>query len=197
MTNKTPNQTNNEANNQTNNEALKPLIIHGKSCSNNIEDIYFAKVKPEAIIPSKEDYNAGYDIYACFEQDSIIIHTHETKAIPTGIASMCSSDYCFILKERGSTGTIGIGQRCGVIDSSYQGEWFVPITNHNTQTLIISKKHNKVEKFVNSIYYPYSKAICQALLIPVPKAKVNEITYEDLLSFESERGLGCLGSSGK
>jgi dUTP pyrophosphatase len=126
--------------------------------------------------------------------------------IPTGIASCCSIDYYFQLLERGSTGTKGIGQRCGVIDSGYRNEWFVPITNHNSYPIAIIKdnsniKNNKWEierSFGNrTIYYPYEKAICQAVLLPVPKTEVKEVDYETLKSFKSDRGLGCLGSSNK
>lgn len=77
--------------------------------------IKFAKVRPTAIIPTKRDEDAGFDIYANFEEDFRIIPPHETIMIPTGIASACDTDYCFILKERGSTGTKGIAQRCGRI----------------------------------------------------------------------------------
>ena len=35
-------------------------------------DLYFAKVNPDAIIPTKEKENAGYDIYACFDKDFFI-----------------------------------------------------------------------------------------------------------------------------
>ena len=49
----------------------------------------------------------------------------------------------------------------------------------------------------NSIIYPKSKAICQALLLPVPKVNVEEVTYDELLKIKSERGNGMLGSSGK
>ena len=91
--------------------------------------VKFARVRPTAIIPTKRDEDAGFDIYADFEDDFIIIDPHTTTLIPTGIASACDADYCFILKERGSTGSKGIAQRCGVIDSGYRNEWFVPITN--------------------------------------------------------------------
>ena len=53
-------------------------------------DLVFAKVRPNAIIPSKEDENAGYDIYACFDEDYMVIPPHSTKLIPTGIASALS-----------------------------------------------------------------------------------------------------------
>ena len=80
-------------------------------------ELYFAKVKDGATIPSKREEDGGYDVYACFEEDYIVIQSHETKLIPTGLASAVSSDYVILLRERGSNGSKGIGQRAGVIDS--------------------------------------------------------------------------------
>ena len=99
-----------------------------------------AKVRPTAKIPTKRDEDAGYDIYADFEEDYILIPPHDTVMIPTGIASACDTDFCLILKERGSTGTKGMAQRCGVIDSGYRNEIFVPITNTTNQRIYIIKK---------------------------------------------------------
>ena len=165
------------------------------------ENIYFAKVKEGAIIPSKRDEDAGMDIYACFDEECLIIKPHETKLIPTGIASVCSDDYVFILRERGSNGSKGIAQRCGVIDSGYRGQWFVPLTNTNDKPIIIAKEsfRNKLLIELNDLYivYPYEKGIAQALLVPVPKVNINEISYDELQEFKSERGTGALGSSGK
>lgn len=162
--------------------------------------ILWAKTKPTAIIPSKREEDAGYDIYACFEEDKIVINTHETVMIPTGIASAFSPSFVAILKERGSTGTKGIGQRAGIIDSGYRGEWLVPLTNHNNDVLIIAKNPEK-EASRNTgnsvIIYPASKAICQALFLPLPSLISEEIGYDELLEVASERGNGRLGSSGK
>ena len=162
--------------------------------------IHFARTNPNAIIPSKIEENAGMDVYPCFNEDYMIIQSNETKMIPTGIASVCSDDYYFQLFERSSTGTKGIGQRCGVIDSSYRGTWFVSITNHNNKPIIITKEKNEdVLKLLQNlaIVYPYSKAICQVVLLPVPKINIEEIDYETLKTFESERGIGCLDSTNK
>ncbi|NFT08280.1 dUTP pyrophosphatase [Clostridium botulinum] len=175
------------------------------------DNLYFARVRENAIIPSKEDENGGYDIYSCFEEDFIAILPHKTVMIPTGIASACSDDYTIILKERGSTGSKGIGQRCGVVDSGYRGEWFVPLTNTTDDIICISKlneedtdlkicnfgKYKRTPIEGKVIVYPYKKAICQALVVPVPKMKVNEISYEQLKEFKSNRGDGKLGSSKK
>lgn len=81
------------------------------------EQLLFAKLKPNATIPSKHYQDAGYDIYACFDEEQLTILPGETKMIPTGIASAFSSKYYAQLEERGSTGTKGMSQRCGVIDS--------------------------------------------------------------------------------
>jgi len=146
------------------------------------EQIFFAKVKPDAIIPSKLEEDAGYDVYANFKEEDIIIGPHTTKMIPTGIASACSPDFYFQLQERGSTGTKGIAQRCGVIDSGYRKEWFVPLTNTTHKTLWIDKNVDKIEEDV---------------LLPVPKTEVIEMNYEDLKNIASSRGMNCLGSSNK
>lgn len=184
-------------------------------------EVKFAKVKPDAIIPSKRDEDMGFDIYACFDEDYMVINPHETKLIPTGIASACNPKYGFLLRERGSTGSKGIALRAGVIDSGYRSEWFVGLTNTTNKMLYISKINKEsinkslLDKFDDMggllpkkafelhlereeyIIYPYSKAIAQALVVPVPKVKVEEISYEELKAIESERGMGALGSSSK
>ena len=35
------------------------------------------------------------------------------------------------------------------------------------------------------------------MMVEVPKLQIEEMSYEDLLKIESERGTGVLGSSGK
>ena len=167
-------------------------------------NVKFAKVRPDAIIPSKRDEDMGFDIYACFDEDYIVINPHETKLIPTGIASACDSGYGFLLFERGSTGSKGIARRCGVIDSGYRNEWFVGLTNTTNKVMFISKlsEQETYDNYYNdvmpkSFVYPYTKAIVQALVAPVPEVEVEELEYSDLKEIKSERGLGALGSSGK
>ena len=166
--------------------------------------VKFAKVRPDAIIPSKRDEDMGFDIYACFDEDYIVINPHETKLIPTGIASACDPKYGFLVFERGSTGSKGIARRCGVIDSGYRDEWFIGLTNTTDKVMFISKlsemeTYNKHygDTMPMSFVYPYSKAIAQALVVPVPKVKRDEIPFEELKRIKSQRGLGKLGSSNK
>lgn len=170
-----------------------------------MEKIFFAKTKENAKIPSKEIYNAGYDIYPCFEEDYIIIMPNETKLIPTGISSALPTDYYIQIQERGSTGSKGIKYSAGVIDSSYRGEWFLATTNVNSKPLLITKLDIEnleptLKNILNEgfIIYPYDKALFQAILHNVHnELGVEEISFENLLKIPSNRGNGKLGSSGK
>ncbi len=158
-------------------------------------DIQFAKVHPQARIPQKREEDAGYDLYACFEEPYLLIAPHQTRLVPLGIASAFSKDYVFVVKERGSTGVKGLAQRSGVIDSGFRGEWMLPITNTGDEPMAIVKAGQSAP--AGALSYPYEKAIAQALLLPVPRTLVREIDYQTLRAIPSERGTGMLGSSGK
>lgn len=181
----------------TGNKALsRTLVVDNK--------ILFAKVRDEAIIPSKELYNAGYDIYPCFSEPYICIQPHGTVFVPTGIASALPESFYFQIQERGSSGSKGIKYSAGVIDSSYRGEWFLATTNTNNKPVIILKNSGKFDKeFMTiledvAIVYPYEKALFQAVVHNVHNELIiKSISYEELKQIDSERGDGRLGSSGK
>lgn len=169
-----------------------------------MDKIYFSKVKENAVIPSKERENAGYDLYACFDEDFMEIKPHETKAVPTGVAWASSPDYYLQIEERSSTGIKGIKKSAGVVDSGYRGEILVAITNSTNKTLLFSKLD--AEKLSTSypqfneqksIIYPYSKAIAQGVIHRVYEFDIQEISYDELLKMESKRGTGKFGSSNK
>lgn len=100
----------------------------------------FAKVRPSAVIPTKRAEDAGYDLYANFEEPYIVISPHTTEQIPTGIAYACDKNFCLLLTERSSTGTLGIAQRSGVFDSGFRGEITVALTNTTDKRCFIAKK---------------------------------------------------------
>ena len=166
-----------------------------------MDKIYWAKVKDEAIIPTKRQEDAGYDMYPCFTEDYMEIEPLTTRLVPLGIASAFDAQYVLILKERGSSGTKGIAQRSGVIDSGYRGEYMAPVTNVNQKPLRIAKKEVvetwSEEEKAKYLIYPYEKAICQGVLLVMPSVENEEISYEELKKMESLRGQGRLGSSGK
>jgi dUTP pyrophosphatase len=164
---------------------------------NKKDEIYFAKLKQDAKIPSKDYENGWYDVYACFEEDGFIIQPQTCVMIPTGIISAFDPKYKVSLGERGSTGTNLMEIRAGKIDSGYRGEWFVALSNGGTKPIIISKSVDKVIVTDSTTYYPYAKAICQASLEEVPDVDVVEKTVEEIMAIPSKRGTGKLGSSNK
>ena len=84
---------------------------------------------------------------------------------------------------------IGVGDYKGIAE-------FWPYIRYMFQAI---KKDEKILTVLKdlSIVYPYEKAICQVLLLPVPKIMIDEIDYETLKSFKSERGMNSLGSTNK
>lgn len=113
-------------------------------------DLLFAKVRPEAIIPTKDEENAGYDIYACFDEDYIILPPGEITMVPTGIAACVSNNWYLQVEDRGSTAKNGLTYAAGVVDSSYRGEIFLAMCNPNpAKEVVISKlsKEELVEKY--------------------------------------------------
>lgn len=182
--------------------------------------IKFAKMYPGVKIPTKRREDAGYDVYPYFSERYIVIPPNRTVIINTGLMSSFSSDYYIKLQERGSTGTRGMAQRSGIIDSGYRGEWMVPITNTNSNRWIVIKKTNeelthddyfdmyRIHKYTpnsvvmngvpdNIIIYPYEKAICQFTIERNYYADIREVSVEDIKKDISERGSGRIGSSGK
>ena len=167
--------------------------------------IYFAKVRPDAKIPTREVWNAGVDIYPCFDEEYMIIPPHSTVLVPTGIASAIPVDYYIQIYERGSSGSKGIKYSAGVIDSSYRGEWFLAATNTNEKPVLITKLDlEKTDKTIRElienayIVYPYTKALFQGVVHSVHnELEREEISLDALKAIPSERGSGKLGSSGK
>lgn len=171
-------------------------------------NLYVCKINSDAIVPTKRDEDAGYDIYASFSGDYFVIPSLTTVPVPTGVKIGCSKDYYLQVEERGSTGKIGLKKSAGVMDSGYRGEYFILLTNANKKDIIISSKTaehigdkfkigNKTYKLKNCIIYPKTKAIAQLIVLPVPKMKITEVSLEEFDKFSSERGTGIYGSSKK
>lgn len=167
-----------------------------------IDDYYsvkFAKINDKAIIPSKRNEDAGYDIYTT--DKDVVLQPHQTVAFHTGLVSEFSPSWVGIVKERGSTAKYGLSIRSGVIDSGYRGEWLIMISNVSDKYVIFSNdkdiSHHLGPVMENKevVFYPLSKAIAQVIFLPVPQLKVAEVELADLSS--SERGEGKFGSSGK
>lgn len=167
---------------------------------------YFASVNG-GVIPTKDKENAGRDCYARLEPVEregkqvyeMFLPKMKLSKIPLGFASRLQLDEVLSLKwERSSVGELGILVMSGLIDSTYQGEVILQVIPllHN---VLITSEVNKIEYHEESdtVLYPYSKAIAQAVVLKQSDAKDVHITYEELLSMPSKRGTGGWGSTGK
>ena len=164
--------------------------------------VYFSKMKENAIIPSKKEEDAGYDFYACFDEDYILFKPFETKLVPTGIAWASGKEFYLQIEERSSTGSKGIKKSAGVIDSGYRGEIKIAITNANSFPLIFTQIDESTlkEKYNlpnNALVYNTKKAIAQGVIHRVENMNIKEISLDELLTISSLRGASGWGSSNK
>ena len=161
-------------------------------------NLYFFKDDERAIIPTKKKEDAGYDVYMLPTDEPIIVKPGETVSLHTGLKSAFSSDYVLLGRERGSTGTRGLRFGAGVIDSGFRGEILIPINNTSDKDIVLMpEKYSSDKSFEDASIYPQTKAIGQLLLVPVIDAEVKEVSAEEYEKFDSERGEGMFGSSGK
>lgn len=184
-------------------EAKKVEVLNQIVFKNNNLIIYWDKLNERAKLPSKRDEDAGFDIYSD-STENIILKPNETKFFTTGLRSAFPSNYWIEIKERGSTGAVGLSVRSGVIDSGYRGEWKIMLTNVNKYPVEFSHNVDKVtyikgkifKNRIKKIIYPLTKAIAQAVVIPLPTIQC--YCDKDMVDgAKSNRGETGWGASGK
>ena len=183
-------------------EANKIQDLNQIVFKNNNLIIYWDILNLNAKMPTKRDEDAGFDIYSDSAED-IILKPNETKFFSTGLRSAFPSNFWIEIKERGSTGAVGLSVRSGVIDSGYRGEWKIMLTNVNKYPVIFSHSVDKVtyvkgkifKNKVKKVIYPLSKAIAQAVVIPLPHTEC--CPWDETQIAASERGQTGWGASGK
>lgn len=183
-------------------EANKIQDLNQIVFKNNNLIIYWDKLNENAKIPTKRDEDAGFDIYSDSTED-IILKPNETKFFSTGLRSAFPKEFWVEIKERGSTGAVGLSVRSGVIDSGYRGEWKIMLTNVNKYPVVFSHSVDKVtyikgkvfKNKVKKVIYPLSKAIAQAVVIPLPHIECRP--WDETQVAASERGQTGWGASGK
>lgn len=187
------------------------------------KELLFAKVKSNAIIPTKRKEDAGRDVYTC-ETETIVISPCSVMNIDTGIAIGCNPKYFPKFFDKGGMGSQGIIVGSGVGDSGYRNSYFVTLANinHNKWLILSNQSDSEIKESThfslgtnqlvklssdrglhrminknNCIIKPINKAIAQFVMIEVPEFEEKEVSWDELKSYTSKRGLGKLGSSGK
>lgn len=183
-------------------------------------ELFFAKTMESAIIPTKRDEDAGYDVYAGDRSKTIVIAPNSLGTIDSGIATAYSDKYSTISFDKSGYGSKNLKICGGVYDSGYRGPYYINLANMNSDKYFILSTQNE-DEIENSQYFnlekreftneynenciekekciikDINKAITQILVLPIPKMQVQELTYEELLKIESKRGTGWCGSSRK
>lgn len=176
-----------------------------------------------AIIPTKTEAAAGFDIYTT--EKEVILEPHSQHLFATGLSAVVSEGYWLMVFDRGSTGSKGLHVHCGVIDNDYRGEIFICLNNDNNYPVKFTKTeepgihshaeqittgpepHNGIQHSVaiikeitviDYLVYPTSKAIAQIIPVAQPLVECREISDTKWARVkDTERGEGKLGSSGK
>ena len=140
--------------------------------------IKYTKLRENAIIPTRgSEKAAGYDLYACLEED-ITIQPHTTCVIGTGLSFELPDDtFAAIFARSGLATKSGLApaNKVGVCDSDYRGEYKIALHNHSNTSATV---HNE-DRIAQMVVMPF---------IPI------ELEEGELS--ETARGSGGFGSTG-
>lgn len=143
-------------------------------------EIKIKKIKPDAVIPTRGSSSAaGYDLYACIEND-IVIKPNENVKIGTGLAIAVPDGYFGAIFARSGLAAkqnLRPANCVGVADSDYRGEYIVALHNDSNESRIIKRG----ERIAQLVVMPF---------LPVEFLEVDELD-------ETARGEGGFGSTGK
>lgn len=146
-----------------------------------MKTVKIKKLNEKAKIPTRgSEYAAGYDLYACLDNDYLEIPSHETKMIHTGIALELPHGYFGAIFARSGLATkknLRPSNCVGVCDEDYNGEYIVALHNDSEFTKTIADG----ERVAQLVVLPY---------LSVEFEEVTELT-------ETKRGNGGFGSTGR
>lgn len=144
-------------------------------------NIKIKKIKNYAVIPTKSTVHAaGFDLYACLDNESVEIQPQTNVKIGTGLSFELPNGYMSLIFARSGIATkesLRPANCVGVIDSDYRGEYIFPLFNDSNEVKIV--KNNE--------------RIAQLVILPYPEISFTEV---DELS-STTRGKNGFGSSGK
>lgn len=142
--------------------------------------IQIKKLNDNATIPTRgSDRAAGYDLYACLENE-VVIGAGETVKIGTGLSIAVPEGYFgAIFARSGLAAKEGLrpANCVGVADSDYRGEYIVALHNDSAVSRTVTP----------------GERIAQLVVMPYLSVEFEEVDSLD----ETERGAGGFGSTGK
>lgn len=135
----------------------------------------FLKLSKEAEAPEYAlDTDAGFDLKAI---ENVSIFPFDQKKVSTGIAIEVPEGHVGIVRDRaGIVQKMNVHTVAGTFDSGFRGEVSIMLVNMNDKTVEIEK----------------GMRIAQIILVPVVKAKINEVKKLSETS-RGEKGFGSTG----
>lgn len=142
-------------------------------------EIKIKKIKENAIIPtSGSAFSAGYDLYACIDEE-VHIPAGATIKIGTGLSIAIPNGYFGAVFARSGLATkkgLRPANAVGVCDADYRGEYIVALHNDSNEEQIVG----------------VGERIAQLVVIPFLSVDFIEVETLD----ETDRGVGGFGSTG-
>lgn len=122
--------------------------------------------------------SAGFDLVAAIDEP-IVLKAGESKLIPTGLAIFIEDPWVvgFILprSKLGAKQGLVVGNLTGVIDSDYQGQWFISAWNRNFDKEVV----------INPL-----EAIAQAVFLQLPDVVLCEVQEFSEQTTRADGGIG-------
>ena len=144
-------------------------------------ELQVKKLRDGAKLPTRgSEQAAGYDLYACLEEDTLTIAPHTTAKIPTGLAVAIPDGYFgAVFARSGLASKQGLrpANCVGVCDSDYRGEYTVMLHNDTDGQRTIMNG----DRIAQLVVLPY---------LSVTFTEVEELS-------ETGRGAGGFGSTGR
>ena len=139
------------------------------------------KLNPDAELPTRgSNEAAGWDLYACLNQDKIIIGPHTTEKIGTGLAMAIEKGWEGQIRPRSGLATkkgLRPANTPGTIDSDYRGEIIVALHSDSNEEQVVSN----------------GERIAQICFKKVPTVLWKVVDTLD----DTDRGTGGFGSTGE
>ena len=158
------------------NDMYRRYLIHSSR-----NKVLITKITPEAIIPEKaHPTDSGMDLFSVGKYEiqpgkSCLISTGIKIILPPGFEAQIRPKSGLALKQG-----ITVLNTPGTIDEDYRGEIGVILINHGDKPVFIN----------------HQQKIAQMVISRVNKVDTAEITNEEYLTFDTERGEGGFGSTG-
>lgn len=180
-------------------ETANQFIAPAATVMNFVPTVEVEMISGEFYLEHATDGSAGFDVRAAISEPIKLIRGGRSQLIPTGFKMHISDpNYMAIIVPRSGNGHkrgLVLGNTIAVIDSDYQGQWFVSAWARPNRTQWTPTEPNDFIEGDTPEYILISPGDRIAQIIFVPIAHPNFVQVEKL-SASTARGAGGFSSTG-